>query len=59
MNVAQIRALVVDDQPKMVESMRMRLGREIGWEVDWKTDRQPADEGQSTYGVLLSSLSTW
>jgi len=44
--VAQIRALVVDDQPKMVESMRMRLGREIGWEVDWKTAGN-VDEGQS------------
>ncbi len=44
--MAQIRALVVDDQPKMVESMRMRLGREIGWEVDWKTASN-VDEGQS------------
>ena len=44
--MAQIRALVVDDQPKMVESMRMRLGREIGWEVDWKTAGN-VDEGQS------------
>ena len=43
--MAQIRALVVDDQPKMVESMRMRLGREIGWEVDWKTAGN-VDEGQ-------------
>src|SRR5208283_1992766 len=46
LSVAQIRALVVDDQPKMVESMRMRLGREIGWEVDWKTASN-VDEGQS------------
>jgi DNA-binding NarL/FixJ family response regulator len=46
LSVAQIRALVVDDQPKMVESMRMRLGREIGWEVDWKTAGN-VDEGQS------------
>ena len=44
--MAQIRALVVDDQPKMIESMRMRLGREIGWDVDWKTAGN-VDEGQS------------
>ena len=44
--MAQIRALVVDDQPKMIESMRMRLGREIGWEVDWKTAGN-VDEGQA------------
>ncbi len=45
MSVAQIRALVVDDQPKMIESMRTRLGREIGWEVEWET-AQNVDDGQ-------------
>ena len=35
-----IRALVVEDQPKLVESMKIRVGREIrerGWEVNWAT----------------------
>jgi CheY-like chemotaxis protein len=45
MSVAQIRALVVDDQPKMIESMRTRLGREIGWEVEWETAKN-VDDGQ-------------
>jgi CheY-like chemotaxis protein len=43
-----IRALVVDDQPKLVESMKTRIGREIramGWEVDW-ADATDVDEGK-------------
>jgi len=45
MSVARIRALVVDDEPRLVETMRVRLGREIGWDVDWKTATD-VDEGQ-------------
>ena len=44
MSVAQIRALVVDDQPRLIESMMLRLGREIGWEIDW-TSAGSVDEG--------------
>ena len=34
--MARIRALVVDDDPRLVESMKNRLGREIGWDVEWE-----------------------
>jgi CheY-like chemotaxis protein len=45
MSVTRIRALVVDDEPRLIESIRTRLGREIGrklgsepgWEADWET----------------------
>lgn len=43
--MARIRALVVDDDPRLVDSMRIRIGREIGWEVDWKTAND-VDEGR-------------
>lgn len=42
--MAQIRALVVDDQARLIESMRLRLGREIGWEIDW-TSAASVDDG--------------
>jgi CheY-like chemotaxis protein len=43
--VIKIRALVVDDEQKLINNIRNRLGREIGrrlgpepgWEVDWET----------------------
>jgi CheY-like chemotaxis protein len=43
-----IRGLVVDDQPKLVESMRTRIGREIralGWEITW-AEATDVDEGK-------------
>ena len=43
--MARIRALVVDDDPRLAESMKNRLGREIGWDVDWETATD-VDEGQ-------------
>ncbi len=43
--MAQIRALVVDDDPRLVESMKNRLGREIDWDVEWETATD-VDEGQ-------------
>jgi CheY-like chemotaxis protein len=44
MSVAQIHALVVDDNPRLVDSMKTRIGREIGWTVDWE-DATDVDEG--------------
>jgi CheY-like chemotaxis protein len=43
--VARIRALVVDDDQKLVDSMRIRIGREIGWDVEWVTAND-VDEGR-------------
>lgn len=40
----RIRALVVDDNPRLLESMKARIGREISWEVDWETATD-VDEG--------------
>jgi len=37
MSVPRIRALVVDDDPRLLDSMKTRIGREISWEVDWET----------------------
>jgi CheY-like chemotaxis protein len=45
MSVARIRALVVDDDARLVDSMQTRIGREIGWDVDWVTATD-VDEGQ-------------
>jgi len=42
--VPLIRALVVDDEPRLLESMKTRIGREISWEVDWETATN-VDEG--------------
>jgi hypothetical protein len=44
MSVPRIRALVVDDEPRLLESMKNRIGREISWEVDWETATD-VDEG--------------
>ena len=44
MSVPRIRALVVDDQPRLVESTKTRIDREISWEVDWETATD-VDEG--------------
>jgi hypothetical protein len=35
--VAKIRALVVDDQARLIEHMKSRIGRELGWEIEWET----------------------
>jgi CheY-like chemotaxis protein len=35
--VARIRALMVDDDKRMLNSTQARIAREIGWEIDWKT----------------------
>lgn len=51
--MTQIRALVVDDQPRLIDSIRTRLGREIGrelgreinWTVEWETATD-VDRGQ-------------
>lgn len=51
--MARIRALVVDDDPRLVDSMRIRLGREIGWDVEWETAND-VDEGQR----LMASSAT-
>lgn len=40
----RIRALVVDDDPRLLDSMKNRIGREISWEVDWVTTTD-VDEG--------------
>ena len=53
MSVARIRALIVDDDPRLVESMKNRLGREIGWDVEWETAID-VDEGQR----LMASSAT-
>ena len=41
----KIRALVVDDDPRRLEYTKNRLGREIGWDVEWETATD-VDEGQ-------------
>ena len=45
MSVARIRALIVDDDRRLVESTKNRLDREIGWDVEWETAID-VDEGQ-------------
>ena len=42
--MAKIRALVVDDDDRLIDDMKTRLGREIGWEVGWETATS-TDEG--------------
>jgi CheY-like chemotaxis protein len=42
--VPRIRALVVDDNPRLLDSMKARIGREISWEIDWVTATY-VDEG--------------
>jgi hypothetical protein len=37
MSVPRIRALVVDDDPRYLDSMKLRIGRVIDWDVDWET----------------------
>jgi CheY-like chemotaxis protein len=51
--VARIRALVVDDNPKLVDSMKTRIGREIDWTVDWEHATN-VDEGRR----LIASSTT-
>ena len=41
----RIRALMVDDDPRLLNSTQTRIGREIGWEVDWKSATD-VDEGR-------------
>jgi CheY-like chemotaxis protein len=43
--MARIRALVVDDDPRLVDSMKTRIGREIGWDVAWESATD-VDEGR-------------
>jgi len=45
MSVPRIRALVVDDDPRLVDSMSKRIGREINWDVDW-VPATDVDEGR-------------
>lgn len=42
--MAKIRALVVDDNPKIIEDMKRRLGSALGWEIEWESATD-ADEG--------------
>jgi CheY-like chemotaxis protein len=42
--VAKIRALVVDDDPRLIEHMKSRIGRELGWEIEWQSATD-VDEG--------------
>ena len=51
--MARIRALVVDDDPRLVDSMKNRLGREIDWDVEWETAID-VDEAQR----LMASSAT-
>ena len=51
MSVPRIRALVVDDDPRLVDSMSKRIGREINWDVDW-VPATDVDEGR---GLITSS----
>ncbi len=51
--VAKIRALVVDDDPRMIATVQARLGRVLGWEVEWETATD-ADEGHR----LMASSAT-
>jgi CheY-like chemotaxis protein len=53
MTVPQIRALVVDDIQKLIDSMERRIGREIGWDVDW-VPATDVDEGRR----LIASSNT-
>jgi hypothetical protein len=53
MTLPRIRALVVDDIQKYVDSMKMRIGREIGWDVDW-VPASEVDEGRR----LIASTNT-
>jgi CheY-like chemotaxis protein len=41
--VARIRALVVDDDARLVESTMTRIGQEISWEVGWETAANVAE----------------
>jgi len=49
----RIRALVVDDIQKYVDSTKMRIDREIGWDVDW-VPATGVDEGRR----LIASSNT-
>ncbi|MGH3193103.1 MAG: response regulator transcription factor [Streptosporangiaceae bacterium] len=44
---------MVDDEPRLLESMKRRIGREISWEVDWETATD-VDEGCR---FIVSSVS--
>jgi CheY-like chemotaxis protein len=45
MSVPRIRALVVDDDPRLVDSMSKRIGREMNWDVEW-VPATDVDEGR-------------
>jgi CheY-like chemotaxis protein len=51
--VTQIRALVVDDRQKLIDSVMTRIGGEIGWHVDW-VHATDVDEGRR----LIASPNT-
>jgi CheY-like chemotaxis protein len=36
MSVARIRALMVDDDERLLDRTQARIDREIGWEIDWE-----------------------
>ena len=36
-SVPRTRALMVDDDPRLLNSTQTRIGREISWEVDWSS----------------------
>lgn len=40
----RIRALVVDDDPRYLDTMKTRIGREISWDIDWEAATD-VDEG--------------
>ena len=43
--MARIRALMVDDDERLLDRTQARLDREIGWEIDWETATD-VDEGR-------------
>ena len=53
MNMARIRALVVDDDPRLVNNMKTRIDSEIDWDVNWVTATD-VDEGRR----LIASSDT-
>ena len=51
--MARIRALIVDDDLRLVENMKNRLGREIGWDVEWEAAIE-VDEGSGSWPRRLA-----
>ena len=51
----KIRALVVDDVPRLIDSIKLRLGREISQATDWMVEWETANDADLALELLASA----